>query len=216
MQARRPTIPSSAFFLSALPLLWSARLLLRIPAGRESLGLALYVGLLILYLTAVLYRERAGPTLCWSWAWTWLPVGLLSGCALFVLGGLGYAFSAGVLDLPPPAETSLLIQPTALRFGLLLASALCAAAIEEAVFRGWLVRSLDRLPDWTTALVSSALFASYHLSLFQLAPTFILGLGLAALVLRTGSLWPAVLAHGLFNGLGLTLSMSGFSAPTAG
>ncbi|MCB9786333.1 MAG: CPBP family intramembrane metalloprotease [Deltaproteobacteria bacterium] len=84
--------------------------------------------------------------------------------------------------------------------GVALAPALC----EEALFRGFLLQSLRRnLSDRSAILLSAALFALYHLEPAQMPTTFVIGLIQAALVIRSRSLWPAVLLHFLHNGLAL-------------
>ena len=50
-------------------------------------------------------------------------------------------------------------------------------------------------------LVSAAVFAMAHLSLNELTPLFVLGLGLGWLRWRTGRLACSVLMHALWNGL---------------
>ena len=52
-----------------------------------------------------------------------------------------------------------------------------------------------------TDALSSFFFAATHASIYRLVPTGLLGLGLGAVVLRAGSLWPAVLLHAAYNGL---------------
>lgn len=81
---------------------------------------------------------------------------------------------------------------------------------EELVFRGMLLRTL--LPRGTTraVLVSSALFGLVHLAnivygasvavtLAQVVGAFVFGIGMAAIVLCGGALWPAILIHALAN-----------------
>jgi len=74
--------------------------------------------------------------------------------------------------------------------------------VEEVVFRGlifgWLRRHLRFLP---AALLSALLFGAVHM-VPQLMPALsIMGFVLAAVVERSGSLWPAIIVHGLFNSL---------------
>jgi sodium transport system permease protein len=84
--------------------------------------------------------------------------------------------------------------------GVALAPAVC----EELLFRGFVLQSLRRRMSQRAAiLVSAALFALYHLQLAQMPTTFVIGLIQAALVIASGSLWPAVLLHFLHNGLAL-------------
>ena len=48
-------------------------------------------------------------------------------------------------------------------------------------------------------LLSGLLFAMAHISVGELAPLTVLGVGLGLVRLRSGRLWPSVLMHGLWN-----------------
>jgi len=50
-------------------------------------------------------------------------------------------------------------------------------------------------------VISSAIFATYHFSLWMLVPTFVLGLALGWLAEKTEGLWPPIALHVLYNGL---------------
>jgi membrane protease YdiL (CAAX protease family) len=50
-------------------------------------------------------------------------------------------------------------------------------------------------------VLSSFLFAIYQLNVFQFVPHFILGLALGSLVIKTGSVLPALVFHLVYNGL---------------
>jgi sodium transport system permease protein len=76
------------------------------------------------------------------------------------------------------------------------------AVCEELAFRGFILSGLcRRFKPWTAILLSSFLFALYHMNVFQLLPTFLLGAVLGLLTVRSGSLMPAMLFHLLHNGL---------------
>jgi len=84
---------------------------------------------------------------------------------------------------------------------LFLLLAVSPGITEELVFRGVFLGLLRRVGSTRRAvLLSSAFFALIHLSVFRFAPTFLVGAVLALLVLRTGSLFPAMLAHATYNG----------------
>ncbi len=73
--------------------------------------------------------------------------------------------------------------------------------LEEIAFRGVLFSGLRehlRRP-WLAVLLSAAVFAVFHVSLFRIVPTGFLGIVLAVVVLRTGSIFPAMLWHFLNN-----------------
>jgi len=50
--------------------------------------------------------------------------------------------------------------------------------IEELVFRGVVLSALGQLWAYGSILISSAIFATYHFSLWMLVPTFVLGVAL--------------------------------------
>ena len=85
---------------------------------------------------------------------------------------------------------------------LVLTVALVPAVFEEVLFRGYLMRQVERRlsPAWTFAVVGLT-FGAYHLSAAQLLPLSILGAYLCFVVWATGSVWTGVLVHLLNNGL---------------
>lgn len=88
---------------------------------------------------------------------------------------------------------------------VLLLAFLIQGGVEEWIFRGYMYRALkERWPWWAVALVTSAGFGLLHaanpnFSAAALLNTFLAGLLLALLVERSGSLWSATLAHGVWN-----------------
>ena len=87
---------------------------------------------------------------------------------------------------------------------LFLAAVVTAAICEEVLFRGLLLQLMRRRAGWVSAVVwSAAMFAVYHLNPVVLLPITLVGAYLGVLVWRSGSLYPAVAAHGLNNGLAL-------------
>ena len=87
---------------------------------------------------------------------------------------------------------------------------------EEVFFRGFLLAALvPIIGGLRGALVSSAIFSVAHLNVGTLFPIFALGMLLAWLYLRTGSIWPAFVAHAAQNLLALIFLAIPFDAPTA-
>ena len=63
-------------------------------------------------------------------------------------------------------------------------------------------RALPLFPRPGSAiLVSSCLFALYHMNVFQVLPAFLLGIVLALLTVWSGSILPGMLFHCLYNGM---------------
>ena len=79
---------------------------------------------------------------------------------------------------------------------------------EELFFRGMVFSGFrQRLSFWPAALVAGLVFGSVHApsGLSTVVPLAALGFVFCWLYERTGSLWPAVIAHALNNGLALAL-----------
>jgi membrane protease YdiL (CAAX protease family) len=104
-------------------------------------------------------------------------------------------------------QTQLELIQTVLESGLgvsfnLIALALIPAFCEELLFRGYAQRQFERASGAAGGiLLSGILFGFYHLRPSQFLPLALLGLYLAYLTWRTGSLWPAILVHLFHNGL---------------
>lgn len=88
---------------------------------------------------------------------------------------------------------------------LVLMFAVAPAIGEELLFRGAVTSALRRdLSPLKTVLIQAAFFAGAHASIYRLAPTFLVGIFLGGLRLRTGSLLACVLVHFGYNAM-LTL-----------
>ena len=77
--------------------------------------------------------------------------------------------------------------------------AILPAIAEELIFRGVIARALAPRSLAGAIVLSSLAFAAYHVLPIQMIAVFPLGLMLALLALRAGSVAPAMLAHALNN-----------------
>jgi membrane protease YdiL (CAAX protease family) len=78
---------------------------------------------------------------------------------------------------------------------------LLAPLFEEMVFRGVLLPVLGRsIGRGWSVLLSALVFAVAHLSIGELPPLLVLGLGLGLLRLSSGRLFPCVVMHAFWNG----------------
>lgn len=102
-------------------------------------------------------------------------------------------------------ETILRIE-TSVFFNLMVL-AVTPALCEEFLFRGYFQRQVERGAGvaWGIA-ISGIVFGLYHLRLTQALPLSLLGVYLAYLVWRTGSLWPAIIVHFANNGLAVIVA----------
>ena len=64
-----------------------------------------------------------------------------------------------------------------------------------------------RLPPWSAIVLSSFLFALYHMNVFQVVPAFVLGLVLGLLAVWSNSIVPGMLFHLLYNGVLLGVAL---------
>lgn len=121
--------------------------------------------------------------------------------------GLGYcsAIAWGLFLLPFGVQAQ---EPLVPLFGegvgalvsALVVASLLAPLVEEVVFRGFLFGGLRaRLSPGWAAVVSGAIFGAVHLQPYAFPVLFLLGVLLALLYHRSGSLWPAILMHFCIN-----------------
>jgi membrane protease YdiL (CAAX protease family) len=121
--------------------------------------------------------------------------------------------AASPIESPIPVGMIVLLQLLMIPFAALLNGVLALG--EEIGWRGWLLPTLRPLGTWPALLISGAVWGFWHSPLILLGYNFgqpnLLGVGLMIggcmfygvllgwLRLRTGSIWPAVFAHGAFN-----------------
>ena len=185
------------------------------PALQQGLlVIALYLGLMaapLLLLWSQLRPHGQPPAGGWL-QWHWRPLG----------SALRRALAQLLMVLPLVALVSWLLErlvgdpggsnpllelvlnsanPLALLCFALTAMVL-APLFEETLFRGVLLPVLaERWGGFAAVLISALVFGIAHLSLGELPPLFVLGLGLGWLRLQSGRLAASVLMHGLWNGL---------------
>lgn len=87
--------------------------------------------------------------------------------------------------------------------GILVAIAVLPAIFEEIAFRGVLMPRLAQATGSVHAAIwiSAALFSAIHLQFFGFIPRMLIGAGLGYLVVHSGRLWPAMVAHFVNNGM---------------
>jgi len=176
------------------------------------LGLSLWVSFRMGLTPAVTFALRQTRAVHWV-------VALVAALPLQVFGGaLQYLIleswpdESGVRELIEQSLRELVKTETALDVVVLFfTGVLLAAVCEEVLFRGLILQLLARRSGWASAiLLGAVLFSAFHLDPVGFLPRLPIGLFLGLLVWRSGSLYPAVLAHGTFNFVGL------FIVPLAG
>jgi membrane protease YdiL (CAAX protease family) len=129
-------------------------------------------------------------------------VGVAVGCWLFSVGYRAVAIGLGATP-PISAGVDLTRMFGSGVFGAVMTIALVAVVgplLEELLLRGVVVGAVARrFGVWPAILACSLAFALLHASLWSLLPLTVLGVGLGWLAARSRSLWPAVVAHILYN-----------------
>ncbi len=139
-------------------------------------------------------------------------LGLLTGVAAWVLGS---ALFAALRALAPSAlveryDLSRLFEgPAVLQAAFTAAAVIVAPLCEEVAFRGHVAAAYHSRHRPAVAIGASAfVFALLHLDPLRGPALFALGLVYGWLAWRSGSIWPAVIAHAVNNAIAATLALS--------
>ncbi len=142
---------------------------------------------------------RAPPPAAWLGVLIAAPAGLVLADGVVRLASLA---------MPIPEEW---IEAMAEAFGadipvwqMLVFFAILPGIFEEIAFRGVLLHGLkSRLKPVQLVLVAGIAFGFFHVDLFRIPGTSLLGVLLVIAVLRSGSIYPAMAWHALHNALAL-------------
>lgn len=147
--------------------------------------------------------------------------GIGTGFAILMLaGGLGYVLTEA-LDVGSDESTNTQIitdaADTQALWIIVIAAVVLAPLVEELFFRGLCLRAIENRFGTTAAVIGSTiLFTIPHFTNPSLAGTVVLfsiigmvGLLLALLVVKTGRLGPAIVAHAVFNAVGVIGVLAG-------
>jgi membrane protease YdiL (CAAX protease family) len=78
--------------------------------------------------------------------------------------------------------------------------------VEEIFFRGFVLSAFRRRSKtWIAVLITALLFAAFHMEPAKLLTTGLIGVWLGYIVVATGSIYPAILAHLANNAIPLLL-----------
>lgn len=177
---------------------------------------------LLLIAVAMLAGEGAMPFAAWlfgtfKYRCGWRALGFrsfdvprgLAAAALVVLAGLVVGFLWDLLltslGAEVPSGVPWELGESGLGFAMVAILAVVVAPLaEETFFRGFMFAGIGRRLGYVWGMVLSALlFSVAHVEVTSLPPIFILGLLLAWLYVRTGSIWPCIFAHFAYNSIAL-------------
>jgi membrane protease YdiL (CAAX protease family) len=201
-----------------------------LPFAEDAAALVLGQGELSTVGTIVLLVSTQGALLAVTWAFVHLPRALAGlprfpgadvgrSVRLGLLWGAGAWLGASLLanvialglealgiepDLGAAERALAMLDP----WLLVVPIVIIAPIAEELFFRGVVFNALRREATRRWAYLGSALlFSVIHLSPVTLLPIFLLGLVLARVYERTGSLLAPIVLHATFNGLSVTLAL---------
>lgn len=176
--------------------------------GRVSLlaisQVAIYAAALVGILAAVGFRRVGFASLGFvraTWKWILIGVGIafVSRMLSFIIVPI-YILTTGDSTNPQQGLFEDLLGGSAFQITLFaLAIGLLAPFAEEMFFRGMVFGWLRRWGFWLAAIISAGLFGIAHGVNFIFPASFALGLLNAYAYEKSGSLWPAIVAHMTFN-----------------
>lgn len=166
--------------VSTIVVQWSVFLLIYVSSCREQTGLA-----------GLGFKRIRAVDFAWALAFLLAAFAVMAALAWFLAR----------IGLPMPGEISLLIPTDPAGRVVWVAVSATAAICEETAFRGYLLtrlRLLGRLQSWFVPVILSAIvFGACHA--YQGLPGFIVisvyGVMLSLLYIRTGTIWPGIIAH---------------------
>ncbi len=131
----------------------------------------------------------------------WLVASLLLAVGMFCgLGFVNDVFAGLLQDVGLNTEsTTFDIGNVWVFVAYFVTLALIPALLEEAFFRGFVLKTLDGCKTFGVLITSGLIFALYHCNAIQFVYQFIYGVLLSALTLKAKSSLPSMLAHLLNN-----------------
>ncbi|MCP4663795.1 MAG: CPBP family intramembrane metalloprotease [bacterium] len=149
---------------------------------------------------------RAPRPLVWLAVLLGAPAALLSTMAIAKLSFALFPLPTRLLE----EMTKSLVPEELPLWELLLLVAVLPGICEEIAFRGVLLHGLRRrLRPFTLCLVVGGVFALFHFTPVRILPVAYLGVMLTALTLLTGSIFPAMLWHALYNAAAILAERKG-------
>ncbi|MBP7146054.1 MAG: CPBP family intramembrane metalloprotease [Acidobacteria bacterium] len=149
---------------------------------------------------------RAPHPAAWFAVLAGAPAGVVAATGVFRLASLLFPVPEKMIE----AFGQTLVPEGIPAWQLFVFLALLPGVGEEIAFRGMLLHGLrPRLRPLRLCLAVGVIFGLFHVALFRLIPTAFLGVILAAVVLLSGSIFPAMLWHALNNAIGIGATMLG-------
>jgi len=169
--------------------------------GVLSQAALLAVAIAAAWLSPVPLAERLGFVRP-SWTLATTLIAILGAIVPFAVGmGLAHAILPWFPADPTVAGLYESMTP-ALAVPWVLFIALAPGLCEETLFRGYMQRRLiERWTAWVAILVTSLIFAAFHIMPPVVLFAFPVGVWLGIMAWKSGSVWPGVICHAAINGI---------------
>ena len=128
---------------------------------------------------------------------------------LIIVGLWGWMLEILKLDflLPPNTAKEVLNLAFENIFITIILVSMIVPICEEVIFRGFLINGLERKFNLKICLlISSGIFSIFHIHIGSLFPTFILGICLGLLYIKSKSIYPSIFIHSIHNFLAVIIS----------
>ena len=128
---------------------------------------------------------------------------------LIIVGLWGWMLEILKLDflLPPNTAKEVLNLAFENIFITIILVSMIVPICEEVFFRGFLINGLERKFNLKISLlISSGIFSIFHIHIGSLFPTFILGICLGLLYIKSKSIYPSIFIHSIHNFLAVIIS----------
>ena len=128
---------------------------------------------------------------------------------LIIVGLWGWMLEILKLDflLPPNTAKEVLNLAFENIFISIILVSLIVPICDEVFFRGFLINGLERKFNLKISLlISSGIFSIFHIHIGSLFPTFILGICLGLLYIKSKSIYPSIFIHSIHNFLAVIIS----------
>ncbi len=205
------TGPGSTPDLKAVMKLYVVVFLLLLVFGSIAQGLHFEIGMIITQWVIILipalwflrrYRvDRFSFVRFKTLNWHFIPVIILLSASFWLLNmAVAAGLVTGLMEIGYE-PVMVLEPPQTLQHYLvyLFILSVSAGICEEVMFRGALMPALEKYGIVPAIVFSSFLFALFHVSFLNLFSTFMLGIVMAVVVIKTGSLLGGILYHMLNN-----------------
>jgi membrane protease YdiL (CAAX protease family) len=131
-----------------------------------------------------------------------LAVAVAVGCWLVAVVYRALTTTPGAVPVSSDSLTGVFGSGIAGMATTFLLVAVVASVLEEVLLRGVVLGAFrERFGVWPALVVTALAFASLHASWTSVVPLTVLGIGLGWLAWRGRSLWPAIIAHTLYNAI---------------